>query len=266
MARQVARWTERLRTNGWPVEFVDEGLVKSNPQGGREGHGALAICTPGIATAFDAVFGRLGSEQRFPWDTVQLFDATDDSYRIASIGLGTELGVVTFMSDRPWVPSASRPTFGGPRNDIAANVRPHLPSDGWDGPFMWSIHHVTKTKEELANFVLSFLSTNTRSVSAWQVVPADHVAVRCVEVLGREEASGLLRALDLSSVEDRVAALDTLPSLHDEEPLLVWMRALAGRVEEGLNFEPTTLSDVRGQLVVSLQRAVRVLGEIEAGS
>jgi hypothetical protein len=255
MARQVVRWTERLRANDWPVEFVDEGLVKSNPQGGREGHGALAICTPGIATAFDAALGRLGSEQRFPWDTVQLFDATDDSYRIASIGFGIELGVVTFMSDRHWNPNVGAP-YHGPRNDIAHNVRPHLPSDGWDGPFLWSIHQVTKTKEELANFVLSFLSTNTR-------VPADQVAVRCVEVLGREEASGLLRALDLSSVEDRLAALDTLPSLHDEQPLLVWMRALAGRVEEGLNFDPTMLSDVRDQLVVSLQRAIRLLDEIE---
>lgn len=256
MARQLARWTEGLRANGWPVEFVEGGLLKSSPQGGREGHGALAICTPGIAIAFDGMLGRFGSERMFPWDTVQLFDATDDSYRIANFGFGTELGVVTFMSDRPWLPIAGSPAFRGPRNDIADNVRPHLPSDGWDGAFTWSVHHVTKTKEDLANFVLSFLSTNTRPVSEWQVVPADQVAARCVEVLGREEAYGLLLALDLPSVEDRVAALDSLPSLNAAGPLLVWMHALAGRVEEGLDFEPATLTDARGQLVVSLQDRV----------
>jgi hypothetical protein len=254
MARQLARWTEGLAAGGWPVEFFDVGLLKSGPHGGREGHGALAICTRRVAIGFDGILGRLGSERRLPWEAVHLFDSADDSYRMANFGFGTELGVVTFVSDRP---SSARPgggPFGGPRNDIADNVRPHLPSDGWDGPFKWSVHDVTRTREQLSDFVLRFL-LNSRS-AAWQMVPANQVATRCVQVLGRDEAAGLLRALDLPSVEDRVAALDVLRSLDDAGQLLVWMRALAGQIEEGLQFEEATLTDSRRQLIVSLQEVM----------
>jgi hypothetical protein len=99
--------------------------------------------------------------------------------------------------------------------------------------------------------VLRFL-LNSRS-AAWQV-PANQVATRCVQVLGRDEAAGLLRALDLPSVED--AALDVLRSLDDAGQLLVWMRAPAGQIEEGLQFEEATLTDSRRQLIVSLQEVM----------
>jgi hypothetical protein len=125
---------------------------------------------------------------------------------------------------------------------------------GWDGPFKWSVHDVTRTREQLSDFVLRFL-LNSRS-AAWQMVPANQVATRCVQVLGRDEAAGLLRALDLPSVEDRVAALDVLRSLDDAGQLLVWMRALAGQIEEGLQFEEATLTDSRRQLIVSLQEVM----------
>lgn len=254
MTRQLARWTEALGANGWPAEYAESGLLKSSPHEGREGHGALAICTPGLAIAFDGVLGRLGSERPFPWNTVQLFDATDDSYRMATFGFGTELGAATFMSDRPWFPGARGPSYRGPRNDLADKVRPHLPSDGWESPFKWSLHDVTRTKEDLANFVLAFLTSHTtRSVSAWQVVPADQVAARCLEVLGRAEAYSLFQALGLSSVEDRVSALDDVPSLQDAGLLLVWFRTLAGVVEEGMDLERTMLSDARGELVASFR-------------
>ena len=180
------------------------------------------------------------------------FDATDDSYRIVTFGLGLDLGVITFVSDRLWFPDAGAP-YRGPRNDITDHVRPHLPSDGWGGPFRWSAQDVTRTVEQLASFVLSFLSTNTRPVADWQVVPAREVATRCVEVLGQADANGLLEALSLLSAEDRVAAIDALSSVRDSPLLLAWFHTLAGLVPEGLDYAPTVLSELRSQMVSSLQ-------------
>lgn len=105
--------------------------------------------------------------------------------------------------------------------------------------------------------MLSFLTTHTtRSVATWQVVPADQVAARCLEVLGRAVAYSLFHALGLSSVEDRVSALDVLPSLRDTGALLVWFHTLAGVVEEGMDLDPAMLADTRDELVASLRGAL----------
>jgi hypothetical protein len=49
---------------------------------------------------------------------------------------------------------------------------------------------------------------------------------------------------------------DFARSLDDGGQLLVWMRALAGQIEEGLQFEEATLTDSRRQLIVSLQEVM----------
>ncbi len=238
-----------LARGGWAVEYMESGLLKSSPDGGREGPGGLAICEPGIGIAFTGVFGL--KQRKFEWSDVQSFDATDDSYRIVTFGLGLDLGVITFMSDRPWLPGVGA-FYRGPRNDITDSVRPHLPSDGWN-TFRWSARDVTRTVEQLADFVLSYLSSNTHSVMDWQVVPAREVATRCLEVLGQTDTNALVKALSLSSTEDRVAAIDAISSIRESPLLIVWFHTLAGLVEEGLDYDPTALSELRSQMISSIQ-------------
>lgn len=247
--RQLAKWSADLDRTGWAVEYWEGGLLKSNPDGGREGRGGLAICEPGIVIGFSGAFAL--RQRKVVWSDVQSFDGSDDSLRVVSFWIGPNLGAITFMSDRHWRPDVGAP-YRGPRNEITDNVRPHLPSDGWDS-FRWSAHKVTKTVEQLADFVLSFLSTSTRPVEDWQVVLSLDVATRCVEVLGQTDANGLLEALSLSLAEDRLAAIDALPSVRESSLLLVWFHTLAGVVEEGLDYDPTALSELRGQMISSLQ-------------
>lgn len=259
MIRGLPNWTSRLSADGWRLEHTDTGMLKSGPHGGRESHGALAICTPGIAFAFEGMLGRLGSERRFPWAAIQLFDGSDESGAVVSFGLGLELGVVTFMSDLGAFPSLGGSFPGGmtgqysdPRKRMWEKVRPHLPKDGWSGFYTWSIHAVTKTKEELATFLLSFLRNS--QVAEWQVVPVDEVAVRCVEVLGRDEAILLLNALGRTSTADRLEAVNELSEVHDPELLIIWIRALAGENPEGVDFEPDVIDDARAKLIAALQK------------
>lgn len=97
MLAGTTKWAQSLQREGWPVAEFDEGFIKSGPDSGREGLGALAMGEEGVAWV---IHGRLGGlisrkARQVGWDEVRLVSITDEAI---SIGLGPERGVVSFRS------------------------------------------------------------------------------------------------------------------------------------------------------------------------